>query len=118
MPSARCSMLDRAEAGQESPQADREIESRPVTFRGAGFTPKAGRYSGWMALVLVIGFWQLAGSAGWVNPLFLPTPRARLESPIEKPTITPATVPRIHPVPIRMIETDRWCQSAPLTASL
>src|SRR6202051_955687 len=76
MPSARCSMLDRAEAGQESPQADREIESRPVTFRGAGFTPKAGRYSGWMALVLVIGFWQLAGSAGWVNPLFLPTPAA------------------------------------------
>ncbi len=48
----------------------------------------------------------------------MPTPRARLESPIEKPTMTPATVPRIHPVPIRMIETDRWCQSAPLIASL
>jgi NitT/TauT family transport system permease protein len=24
----------------------------------------------------VIGFWQLAGSAGWVNPLFLPAPSA------------------------------------------
>ena len=37
----------------------------------------------------------------------MPTPRARLESPIEKPTMTPATVPRIHPVPMRMTETDR-----------
>ena len=47
----------------------------------------------------------------------MPTPRARLDSPIAKPTITPATVPRIHPVPIRMIEHDRCCQSAPEIAS-
>ena len=50
--------------------------SRPVAFRGAGFTPSAGRYSGWIALALVIAFWQLAGSAGWVNALFLPPPSA------------------------------------------
>ena len=37
----------------------------------------------------------------------MPTPRARFESPIAKPTMMPATVPRIHPVPIRMIETDK-----------
>jgi NitT/TauT family transport system permease protein len=49
---------------------------RPVAFRGAGFAPKAGRYSGWIALLIVIGLWQLAGSAGWVNALFLPTPLA------------------------------------------
>ena len=66
MPSARCSMLERA------PQDDRATEARPVAFRGAGFVPKAGRYSGWTALALVIALWQLAGSAGWVNPLFLP----------------------------------------------
>jgi ABC-type nitrate/sulfonate/bicarbonate transport system permease component len=53
-----------------------ETETRLVAFRGAGFAPKAGRYSGWIALVLVIGFWQLAGSAGWINPLFLPAPSA------------------------------------------
>ena len=47
----------------------------------------------------------------------MPTPRARLDSPIAKPTMTPATVPRIQPVPIRMIETDRWCHSAPDIAS-
>ncbi len=70
MPSARCSMLERA------PQDDRATEARPVAFRGAGFVPRAGRYSGWIALALVIALWQLAGSAGWVNPLFLPAPSA------------------------------------------
>src|SRR5580765_16049 len=73
MPSARSSMLDRA-ASQES-QRD-EATPRPVAFRGAGFTPSAGRTSGWIALALVIALWQLAGSAGWVNPLFLPAPSA------------------------------------------
>jgi len=74
-------MLDRAETGlpktdPASPPADLTGEPRQVSFRGAGFAPKAGRYSGWLALALVIGLWQLAGSAGWVNPLFLPTPVA------------------------------------------
>src|SRR5437667_12726529 len=68
MPSARCSMLDRA---PQETQAE-ESKPRPVAFRGAGFTPSGGRSSGWIALALVIAFWQLAGSAGWVNPLFLP----------------------------------------------
>jgi ABC-type nitrate/sulfonate/bicarbonate transport system permease component len=76
MPSARSSMLDRSKAASNSPQADLNAEPRPVAFRGAGFTPRAGRYSGWIALLLVIGLWQLAGSAGWVNPLFLPAPSA------------------------------------------
>jgi ABC-type nitrate/sulfonate/bicarbonate transport system permease component len=67
-------MLDHAKANEGSPPAD--TETRPVAFRGAGFSHKAGRYSGWIALLLVIGFWQLAGSAGWVNPLFLPAPSA------------------------------------------
>jgi ABC-type nitrate/sulfonate/bicarbonate transport system permease component len=69
-------MLDRAQETPNPLQADGKTELRSVKFRGAGFAPKAGRYSGWIALVLVIGFWQLAGSAGWVNPLFLPTPVA------------------------------------------
>jgi ABC-type nitrate/sulfonate/bicarbonate transport system permease component len=69
-------MYDRAEDPSGSPPADANSEPRPVVFRGGGFTPRAGRYSGWIALALVIGLWQLAGSAGWVNPLFLPTPLA------------------------------------------
>ena len=63
-------MLDRAQ------QHDPKTESRPVAFRGAGFAPKAGRYSGWIALLLVIAVWQLAGTMGWINPLFLPSPSA------------------------------------------
>jgi ABC-type nitrate/sulfonate/bicarbonate transport system permease component len=70
MPSARCSMLDRA------PQHDPAAEVRPVEFRGAGFVPGGGRAAGWFALVLVIALWQLAGSAGWVSQLFLPAPSA------------------------------------------
>jgi ABC-type nitrate/sulfonate/bicarbonate transport system permease component len=63
-------MLDRAP--QDAPEAD----TRPVAFRGGGFAPSAGRYSGWIALVAVLAIWQLAGSAGWVSQLFLPSPSA------------------------------------------
>jgi ABC-type nitrate/sulfonate/bicarbonate transport system permease component len=69
-------MLELPKADPASPQADLNTEPRPVEFRGAGFAPKAGRYSGWIALALVIGLWQLAGSARWINPLFLPAPSA------------------------------------------
>ncbi len=68
-------MLDRADDQAGSPQADK-TGLRQVTFRGAGFSPKAGRYAGSVALVLAIGLWQAAGSAALVNPLFLPTPVA------------------------------------------
>jgi ABC-type nitrate/sulfonate/bicarbonate transport system permease component len=69
-------MLDRANDPTATPQADADTQLRPVEFRGGGFVPRAGRYSGWIALLLAIGFWQLAGSAAWVNPLFLPAPSA------------------------------------------
>src|SRR6476469_9810533 len=66
-------MLDRA----PSDRRDNVVEPpRPVEFRGAGFAPATSRSSGWIALALVIALWQLAGSAGWVNPLFLPPPSA------------------------------------------
>ena len=69
-------MLERANKDRDRSSPGLDGDTRPVSFRGAGFTPKAGRWSGWLALLLVIGLWQLAGSAGWVNPLFLPTPVA------------------------------------------
>ncbi len=68
-------MLERA-TGQGEPQADVAADRRPVKFRGAGFVPGASRHGGWIALLVVIMLWQLAGSAGLVNPLFLPTPLA------------------------------------------
>jgi NitT/TauT family transport system permease protein len=72
-------MLDRANEAATPKvdiKPDAQGETRPVTFRGAGFVPRAGRYSGWIALLLVIALWQLAGSTGLVNPLFLPAPLA------------------------------------------
>jgi NitT/TauT family transport system permease protein len=65
-------MLERPE-NDKADKAD-ESETRLVAFRGEGFTPKADPYSGWMALAAVILLWQLAGSAEWINPLFLPAP--------------------------------------------
>ena len=72
-------MLDRANDPPNSPPTE-ATELRPVAFRGAGFAPKAGRYAGWIALVLAIGAWQLAGSTGLVNSLFLPTPVATIRA--------------------------------------
>jgi ABC-type nitrate/sulfonate/bicarbonate transport system permease component len=68
-------MLDRANPRDAQPEQS-AAKPQPVAFRGAGFTPSAGRYSGWIALALVIALWQLAGSSGWINPLFLPPPSA------------------------------------------
>jgi NitT/TauT family transport system permease protein len=66
-------MLDRS--AEEDPTKT-AADVRPVAFRGAGFVPGAGRYSGWIALAVMLALWQLAGSIGLVNPLFLPTPLA------------------------------------------
>ncbi|MGN1285394.1 MAG: ABC transporter permease, partial [Bradyrhizobium sp.] len=66
-------MLDRAPPEMKDQSAE---ATRPVAFRGAGFTSGGSRHAGWIALALVIAVWQLAGSAGWVNPLFLPAPSA------------------------------------------
>ena len=68
-------MLDRS-AEQDRKEADATAEVRPVAFRGGGFIPSSGRYSGWIALLVVLGLWQLAGAVSLVNPLFLPTPLA------------------------------------------
>ena len=65
-------MLDRAPA--DNPAKD--IAARPVRFRGGGFVPASSRFGGWIALVLAIALWQVAGSAHWFNPLFLPAPSA------------------------------------------
>jgi NitT/TauT family transport system permease protein len=61
---------------------DRPLDTnlRPVVFRGAGFVASPKAWAGWAALIVVIGFWQLAGSSGWINPLFLPPPTAVVKS--------------------------------------
>jgi NitT/TauT family transport system permease protein len=68
-------MLDRA-AEEDQPPPKTAPDTQPVKFRGSGFVPSAGRYSGWIGLLLVIALWQLAASTALVNPLFLPAPTA------------------------------------------
>ena len=65
-------MLDRAPAGTTSSAET----TRRVPFRGAGFVPASSRFGGWIALAFVIALWQVAGSVGLVNALFLPPPSA------------------------------------------
>jgi ABC-type nitrate/sulfonate/bicarbonate transport system permease component len=73
-------MLERtispAKTTNEKAASETAVETRPVRFRGAGFAPGVNRYAGWTALFVVLAIWQFAGSAGLVNPLFLPTPFA------------------------------------------
>ncbi|MCC6888737.1 MAG: ABC transporter permease [Hyphomicrobiales bacterium] len=47
---------------------------RPVRFRGAGFAPSPHRLGSWLAFAVILAAWQLTNFAGWINPLFLPSP--------------------------------------------
>jgi NitT/TauT family transport system permease protein len=68
---------------QASPARPSDGDLRKVGFRGAGFLPQTSRHAGLVAIALVIGFWQLAGSLSLVNPVFLPTPLSILRATIE-----------------------------------
>jgi NitT/TauT family transport system permease protein len=72
-------MLDRADTAPLEPFAG-SSDTAPVAFRGAGFVPATSRIAGCVALAVVLALWQLVGSLGLVNPLFLPTPLAILRA--------------------------------------
>jgi NitT/TauT family transport system permease protein len=75
-------MLDRADDENLPTQAD-DAGLRKVAFRGAGFSSLTSRHAGWIALVVAIGLWQLAGSLALVNPVFLPTPLAIMRALVQ-----------------------------------
>jgi ABC-type nitrate/sulfonate/bicarbonate transport system permease component len=72
-------MLDSPNEEANAAQAS-SGELRKVFFRGAGFVPETSRHAGLIAIVAVIGLWQLAGSLSLVNPVFLPTPLSILRA--------------------------------------
>lgn len=45
-----------------------------VRFRGGGFAPGQRRGPALLVFAALIAFWQLGSNAGWINPLFLPSP--------------------------------------------
>jgi taurine transport system permease protein len=48
--------------------------TEPLRFRGGGFVIQPKRHAGWIVGVVVIAIGQAASSAGWVSPIFLPSP--------------------------------------------
>ena len=72
-----------ATAALGSPQEKPAAGTRPVRFRGGGFAPRPGRHASWIALIVTLLVWQLAGSAGWINPLFLPSPLAIVRAMVQ-----------------------------------
>jgi NitT/TauT family transport system permease protein len=46
----------------------------PVAFRGGGFDPVARQWVSWLFFAGAILAWEAASDAGWIDPLFLPSP--------------------------------------------
>jgi ABC-type nitrate/sulfonate/bicarbonate transport system permease component len=70
MRSARSSMVDLRPTAL--PQA------RPIRFRGGGFVVTPRRGAAVAAFVVVIALWEMASRAGWISPIFLPSPASVL----------------------------------------
>src|SRR4051812_8524638 len=64
-----------SELTQRSPSQPREI-----AFRGGGFvlTPKRG--AALITFVLIIAVWEGASRAGWISPIFLPSPASVVQA--------------------------------------
>jgi NitT/TauT family transport system permease protein len=53
---------------------DRARPPQPVAFRGGGVAPQPRTAWSWAAFALILAAWQGAISAGWLSPVFLPSP--------------------------------------------
>jgi ABC-type nitrate/sulfonate/bicarbonate transport system permease component len=51
-----------------------EAAARAIAFRGGGFTPRPRLHAAWVAFALALLLWQGVLWAGWVSPVFLPSP--------------------------------------------
>lgn len=54
--------------------------AREVPFRGGGFVVQPKPIYAWLTFAFLLVIWQVAISAGWLNPLFLPSPIAIFEA--------------------------------------
>ena len=53
---------------------------REVDFRGGGFLDIPKPLYSWIAFAGILALWQTAISAGWIDPVFLPSPAAIVEA--------------------------------------
>jgi ABC-type nitrate/sulfonate/bicarbonate transport system permease component len=57
------------------------VEStRQVPFRGGGFVLTQRRGMGVLVILSVLTLWELASRAGWINPIFLPSPMSVVQA--------------------------------------
>ena len=52
--------------------------AREITFRGGGFVASSRRGAPLAAFAAVVIAWEAASRAGWINPIFLPSPASIL----------------------------------------
>ena len=53
---------------------------REVAFRGGGFLDVPKPLYSWVAFAGILAIWQLSISAGWIDPVFLPSPASIVEA--------------------------------------
>ncbi len=51
-----------------------DTQSRPVPFRGGGFTPRRVRFAAPVTFLALLALWWVASTRGWVSALALPAP--------------------------------------------
>lgn len=52
--------------------------AREIRFRGGGFVASSRRGAALAAFTVVVGAWEAASRAGWISPIFLPSPASIL----------------------------------------
>ncbi|MBM3644647.1 MAG: ABC transporter permease [Alphaproteobacteria bacterium] len=67
-------------------------ERRPIPFRGGGFDPVPRPIVPWLALVAILGLWQVASSTGLLPPLFMPSPATVMRALVD--LSADGTIPR------------------------
>ncbi len=68
-------MADISSSGPRPGPAGREIQ-----FRGGGFVVSSRRGAALAAFAVVIAAWQGASQAGWISPIFLPSPQSVVQA--------------------------------------
>ena len=58
-------------------------DTRDVTFRGGGFTVVPKRGAALIGFVIIIGLWEVSCRAGWISPIFLPSPGSIVQAFVE-----------------------------------
>jgi ABC-type nitrate/sulfonate/bicarbonate transport system permease component len=60
-----------------------KLSSKPVPFRGGGFSPRPARFIAPLLFICLVTFWESGARMGWISPLILPAPSEALTAFME-----------------------------------